>query len=269
MYRMPTHFGPSIGPRQGEGGCKPARIDSHHTIQRSVSFLTRREQLEALLPEGFEVGEEPVVTIEAAYITHIEWLAGRGYNTLGVRFPAVFKGKQDQVTGSFLAVLWENLTDPILTGREELGFSKIYADIPEPRIYRGETHCTAGWMGFNFMHMEMKNMTQLSPDEIAASTGEESGEGLLHYKYIPRTGEWGEADVAYVTMTPFRGLVVDLKEMWRGDGTVQFHKATWEDLPTQFNIINAFHDLEVKEYRGATLVKSVGCKDVSDQRILR
>ena len=54
----------------------------------------------------------------------IEWLAGRGYNTLGVSFPAVFEGEVDRATGSLLTVLWENLTDPILTGREELGFSK-------------------------------------------------------------------------------------------------------------------------------------------------
>jgi hypothetical protein len=57
--------------------------------------------------------------------------------------------------------------------------------------------------------------------------------------------------------------------VWRGRGTVQFHRATWEDLPTQCTIVNAFHQLEVKEYRGATVVQSVGAKDLSDQRILR
>jgi hypothetical protein len=50
---------------------------------------------------------------------------------------------------------------------------------------------------------------------------------------------------------------------------VEFHKARWEDLPTQYNIVNAFHELEVKEWRGASIVKSVGGKDLSDQRILR
>ena len=69
MYRMPTHFGPSLGPRQGEAGRKFANVDSPKVTARSVSFLV---------------------------------------------------------------VLWENLTDPILTGREELGFSKIYCEIPEP-----------------------------------------------------------------------------------------------------------------------------------------
>ncbi len=106
MYRMPTHFGPSLGPRQGEGGRKFANLDSPKVTQRSVSFLTNREQLEELLPEGFEVGAEPVVTVRATYMTEIEWLAGRGYNTLGVGFPAIFSGKKGHVTGNFLAVLW-------------------------------------------------------------------------------------------------------------------------------------------------------------------
>ena len=52
----------------------------------------------------------------------IEWLAGRGYNTLGVSFPVVFNGEVDRATGSLLTVLWENLTDPILTGPRGIRF---------------------------------------------------------------------------------------------------------------------------------------------------
>ena len=53
------------------------------------------------------------------------------------------------------------------------------------------------------------------------------------------------------------------------EGTVQFHRAIWEDLPTMFHIVNAFHELEIQEYRGASMTKTVGGKDLSDQRILR
>ena len=34
-------------------------------------------------------------------------------------------------------------------------------------------------------------------------------------------------------------------------------------------IVNAFADLDIVEFRGATLSKSVGGKDLSDQRIIR
>ena len=269
MYRMPTHFGPSLGPRQGEGGRKFANLNSPKVTARSVSFLTNQEQLKELLPEGFQVGAEPVVTVRATWITEIEWLAGRGYNTLGVSFPAVFNGNEDHAVGNFLTVLWENLTDPILTGREELGFSKIYCELPEPRICQGQTHCIASWMGFKFMDMKNWNTTRLSPEEVAEYLSKQSSDGILHYKYMPKTGEWGKPDVSYATLTPLGDSNAVVKKVWRGEGTVQFHEATWEDLPTMFNIVNTFHNLEIKEYRGAMIVKTVGGKDLGDQRILR
>lgn len=269
VYRMPTHFGPSLGPRQSEGGRRFDNRDSPRTTIISVSFLTNREQLDELLPEGFEVGAEPIVTVSASYMKEIAWLAGRGYNTLGVSFPAIFHGEQDQAAGNILTVLWENLADPIITGREDLGFSKIYCELPEPSVYQGETRCIASWLGFKFVDLRIRNMTKLSPEVVSAFASRQTGDGLLHLKYIPRTGEWGHADAAYVTLTPVASPNRVIKERWEGEGTVQFHKATWEDLPTMFNIVNTFHELEIKEYRGASMMKTVGGKDLSDQRILR
>jgi hypothetical protein len=268
MYRMRAVFGPSLGPRQGEDGRKFTSPGTHKTITRSVSFLTNHDQLDAMLPEGVAVRGEPVATIFASYMTEIEWLAGRGYNVLGVTIPVTFTGKVDRVIGNFLTVLWENLTDPILTGREELGVAKIYCELPEPRIHQGVTHCMASWMGFKFMDMTLSNLTPASPAPSDATAAPQD-DGLLHYKYVPRTGAWGEADAAYVTLTPTAALERVELEVWRGQGKVQFHRATWEDLPTQYTIVNAFHQLEIKEYRGATVVQSVGAKDLSEQRILR
>ena len=68
MYRMPVVFGPGLGPRQGEQGRKFTSPDSHKTITRSISFLTNRTQLEELLPEGFAMRGEPVVTVFASYM---------------------------------------------------------------------------------------------------------------------------------------------------------------------------------------------------------
>jgi hypothetical protein len=86
---------------------------------------------------------------------------------------------------------------------------------------------------------------------------------------MPRTGEWGTADTAYAVLTPDYTPNRRVLESRRGEGTVQWHRARWEDLPTQYHIINAFHDLEILEYRGATITKTIGGKDLSDQRILR
>ncbi|MCW3979295.1 MAG: acetoacetate decarboxylase family protein, partial [Candidatus Bathyarchaeota archaeon] len=156
-----------------------------------------------------------------------------------------------------------------ITGREELGFSKIYCELPEPRMSQGLTHCTASWMGFRFMDMKIRGLRKLSQEEMTESLGKRSSDGTLHYKYIPKTGDWGKPDVSCFTLTPSGGSNAVIREMYRGEGTVRFHESTWEELPTLFYIVNALHDLEIKEYLGADVVKSVGGKDLGDQRILR
>lgn len=284
MYMMPTHFGPAAGPRQGPEGHGFDCRDTPRAISYSVSFLTRAEQLDALLPAGFRLSGEPVVTVTVSYLTEIEWLAGRGYNSLGVSFPAEYAGKRDRATGSFLAVLWENLADPILTGREQLGFSKIYCAIPPPVVLSGETRCAAEWLGFTFMDMRLTDLEKApaeaegkaAEDKTPAETGNGTETerdhavltGTLHYKYIPRTGEWDEADAEYAVLTPSAAPNRRVTARWHGKGRVRFRRAAWRDLPTQYHIVNAFAELEQVAFHGASIVETVGGKDLSDQRIL-
>ncbi len=269
MYRMPTHFGARTGPRRGPDGRKFECIDNPYSTSFSISFLSNPAQLEKLLPPRFSLDGEPVVTVSASYMTEIEWLAGRGYNTLGVSFPVRFEGAVDQISGSFLTVLWENLTDPILTGREEIGFSKIYCELPTPSRLRGEHHIIASWLGFKFLDLNVNDLREQSREQIEEFTLSQSGAGILHYKYMPRTGEWGTADAAYAVLTPAETPNRRVLERHVGGGRLQFHRARWEDMPTQYNIVNAFADLDIQEYQGASLTKTVGGKDLSDQRILR
>lgn len=270
MYLMPTHFGPMSGPRQGPGGELGAfSVDQRKSRAYAVSFLTEQAQLEALLPPGFEVAGEPVVTVAQTHMTEIDWLAGRGYSTLGVTFQARFNGTRDRATGPLLLVLWENLTDPILTGREQLGFSKIYCELPEPVIHGGETQCTASWLGFRFMDMRLTSMVEVEEAAAPAAPPDDGSlQGTLHYKYVPKTGAWGEADAEYAVLSPTNPPVSE-PQRWQGEGSVRFHRARWEDLPTQYMIVNALHELEVKESRGATITHGVGGRDLIDQRILR
>ena len=266
MYRMPVGFGPAMGPRQGPDGRKFHCVDNPKTASIAVSFTSDPDQLAALFPPGFELDGDPLVTVTASYMKEIEWLAGRGYNTLGVTFPATYRGSTETVRGPFLAVLWENLTDPILTGREELGFSKIYCELPEPEIVGSTATCRAGWLGFNFMKMEL---TELRPASEESSAGPGAIDGILHYKYMPRTGEWGTPDSSHAVLTPAETPNLRVVERCVGTGRVEWTRARWEDLPTQYNIVNALADLEVREYVSASLTKTIGGKDLSDQRIIR
>ncbi len=266
IYRMPTHFGPLMGPRQAPDGSRFDTVNTPKTTNLSVSFETDPRQLDALLPKCFELSGEPVVTVQCSHMTEIAWLAGRGYSMLGVSFPARFEGKADRVEGNFLAVLWENLCDPIITGREELGFAKVYSEISEPVIGDDEASVVAGWQGFDFLELHVSGLQLVTGSE--ENVQHRQSDGLLHYKYIPKTGDWGQPDIAYPVLSPSAGSNTRLLKSFSGNGRLRWHIARWEDLPTLYNIVNSLEALEVLEYRDASLSYTVGSDDLRGQRIL-
>lgn len=267
LFRMPYGFGPSPGPRSGPDG-RP--FDWTETPARravAVSFLSDADALQRLLPPGFTVRGEPVVTVEVQAFTELAWLAGRGYSTLGVKWPATFTGTRDTATGPFLSVLWENLADPILTGRDELGFAKLYAEIHPPRVFGDrETH-TATWLGHRFLDLEVSGLADAEPPPAAVAAGPLDG-GTLHYKYVPATGDAGAPDAAYACFTPAGGSHQRTHGFRRGNGRVTFHPTRWEDMPTQAHVVEALRALPVRAWRGATVTETRGGKDLSDQRRL-
>ncbi|WP_163338498.1 acetoacetate decarboxylase family protein [Desulfopila sp. IMCC35008] len=272
IYRQPTHFGPQAGPRQGPDGRLFDEENKEWPKQTDwiVNFLSNEDQLAALCPEGFSLVGEPVVTVSLTDMRGIPWLAGRGYKMLGVSFNAYFEGKEDKAMGPLLTVLWENLADPIASGREEIGFSKVYCELPDPWEFDGTTRFAASWLGFTFFNMELTDMKPIPVAEPAAPDVPEGVElGLLHYRYMPKVGEFGTADASYPVITPAANPNVKVTEMFAGKGTIKFHKTRWEDMPTQYHIVSGLAALEIKEYRGAMIRHYSGSKDLSDQRILR
>jgi len=263
IYRMPTHFGPAPGPRQLPDGIKADAKRSPRRLSVSASFLTEAALLEQHLPEGFTLAGEPVVTVDFHYMTAIDWLAGRGYTMIDVSWPATFTGRQDKASGRFLAVIWENLADPIITGRGEVGHPKLYAEIPEPRLWDGEHICAAGWMGFRFLDLTVSELRDAPP-----SPTKPLSDGTLMLKYVPRTGAWGETELQQVTLTPAADPDRTIERQQAGVGAVRFHRATWSDLPTMHHVVNALAELPVIESRGGSVVFSRGGKTYRDQRVL-
>ena len=88
LYRMPTHFGPTPGPRQLPPDVVIDRKLSPRLLSLTASFLTDSKLLDRHLPEGFTLAGEPVVTVEFHHMTDIDWLAGRGYTMIWVSWPA-------------------------------------------------------------------------------------------------------------------------------------------------------------------------------------
>ena len=266
FYRMPTHFGPSLGPRQGMDGRRYANIETSRDTIIQATFAADTTQLENCLPPGFCLREPNVVSLTFVYIKDIEWLAGRGYNTFGVSVPVTYKGQHETVNGEFLLVLWENMADPIITGREDLGFSKVYCEIPEPQFIGNDVICRASWDGHQFASLKLSGLNQVSPEDLPESP---PSDGTLHYKYIPKTSAPGEADAAYPVLTPEDWPNMEIDQVMTAENAAcHFRESTWEELPTLVHIVNTLSGLTLGACVEAKLLKSHGSKDLSDQRIL-
>jgi hypothetical protein len=210
------------------------------------------------------------VTVSAQNLKNLWWLAGRGYNILSVTFRATFRGDEETLTGNFMPVLWESLADPIITGRDELGFPKLWAEMDDIERNGTSADASASWMGFRFAEV---TVVDLEPADVLVPPMLPS----LFYKYMPKTGAWGEADASYVTSSaPKPGATPAPSTMppptvkrWSGKGSASFNQATWQQLPTLVSIVNALADLDPIEFVRATLTETTGADmRVAGQRII-
>lgn len=262
-HRMPVVFGPSAGPRQGPNGERFSLVDSPREAT-TVEYLTDRDRLVRLVPEGCTLDGDPVVTVQHTILREQQWLAGRGYSMLGVRYPVRYIGSKDDIRGSFLSILWENMPEPILTGREEIGFAKLYCELPPPRVAFGSRHLSASWDGHEFMRMSVSDLEPAEPPLPPPPYFE----GLIHQRYFPKVSAIGESDVDELVLSPQRNIKSRYDWVMRGRGEIAFLPATWEQMPTMYHIANMLAELPILEIRSATVMLSRGGSDYADQRVL-
>lgn len=262
-YRMPVLFGPTVGPRQGPHGETFDSSNAAYTVT-SVSFLSDQNALNMLLPNGFGLNGEPVVTVEHTILHDLQWLAGRSYSMLGVKFPVVYRGKTETISGSLLTVLWENRPEPILSGREELGFNKVFCDLPDPEMVENTRTVRASWDGFEFFKMKISGLQDSKPAIAKPS------DGTLHYAYRPPlSDEESHQDCVKVMLSPTPKVVTKLEKYQTGDAEFAFNMSTFEQLPTMFQIVNVLGSLPVNEIRSCAYIEARGKSDLSDQRQVR
>jgi acetoacetate decarboxylase len=259
-YLMPGHFGPR--PRgKGKGYY-------HDVTTMNISYFTDRQKLAAHLPEPFEVGEEPVLSVIYLMNREIDWLAGHSYNLIAVNASVVFNGEVDQLAGFYTLVMWENLTDPILTGREIQGIPKIYADIPDHSMSGGIWRATAGHFSHKIVDLTIKDASIPKTEEVEKWQKEMKGkDNWMGWRYFPKVGGVGTS-MSEPTLFPIENNV---REAWVGQGEVVWQHLTWEQNPTQFHIVNALAALPNLEYRQAVVTKGSMNLVVPDQppRVLR
>jgi len=251
QYRMPRVFGALPGPRNVPRS-RQHLPNRQHNLVLSVTARSDADALGALLPPGCELDGEPLLTVNLNFMSNIGWLAGRDYAILTVLLNIRHQSRaRGLLRGTFMPVLWENLADPIITGRDELGFSKLYADLPPPVIVGDDYAGRALWLGFRFCDLEVRGAR-----EVDASPAPPAG--AFQYKYLPRTGQLDRPDVEQLEYCePGQSAAgyapLALVRKWSGAGRFEFQRARWEDMPFQYPVINALAALPLHEFRSATV----------------
>lgn len=258
-YRMPRHFGPAPGPRNLPTDRRHRRYEKE-LVSYTVSACTDAKQLGAFLPDGLALDSEPRLEVCLMSFRKIGWLAGRGYDILMVRIPAKWVENTEECVGHFVPVVWENMADPIITGREELGWPKIFADISVSDPLAESAQTFASWDGHCFFDFGASGF------EAAAQAPAQMP--MVFEKYFPATGDSGSADAHYLTVTAPDGPEPQVHSVEIGKGWFAFNGASWEQMPTQYPIVNALAALPLGDFSCVTKTASTSGGDGGGQRKL-
>jgi hypothetical protein len=178
------------------------RPSTHSTfVTASVKFKTSRTFLQSLFPTDkfsfISPGTVAYASFSTTTLNKMDWLAGGGYNPgLYIHGCRYAKANGEVVDGTYLPLLFENLTDPVVTGRDELSMPKIYCAI---NIHRqiNSWRMQASWQGAVFGNISLEGLEAVDPKNEAGTVDGENDAGHLTYRYIPKVGVRGEADCEY------------------------------------------------------------------------
>jgi len=272
-WRMPVAFGPMPGPRQNTLGIERQSTESTFTTA-SIKFKTSRTLLQNLFPPNStsyrfkSPGTFAYASFSQTTLGKMEWLGGSGYNHLGLYIHGVecVKKNGDIISGTYMPLLFESLTDPIVSGREELGMPKLYTSIDihrRAKAYRINT----GWQGAIWGNFVWEGLQESDPATESGKISGEDDDGILVYRYIPSVGTAlkGKAEAEYPVFVPYAedSLQPVTQRVFKASkASFKIDSMDWDALPTLHHIIDRLAELPVYEIVGAKVVEGVGVPDV-------
>lgn len=284
-HRAPYGFGPAPGPRQPLG-----LPTSHHDIQTlrklsperftmyAIRFRSSRTYLQNLLPPGFAFTSPATVvraSVECTTLDGMTWLGGSGYSFVRLVLHGVNYTKRDgsKVFGSFTPVLFEDLADPIVTGRDDVGFPKLFANIQVLDRSDGAS-VVMKWRGAEFGRLQIDRLEAEQPpttkghiDSKSAAPGPPAPppeQGTLVYRHVPAVGEPGKADAEYAVLAPYPPPPATPPEKHVSQSaSIKFNAGCWRTLPTLHHVTEKLANMPVYGMEKAEKVTGLGVDDLS------
>jgi acetoacetate decarboxylase len=231
-YFMPVVFGP----------IRPHPAGTFTDVFRlGTVYETDRDAMAALLPEPFEPADDPYVSVWGVRYRGVNFLAGGGYNAVGVNLAVVFNGKSETLYGQFPVVIWENHMTPVIRGRELLGLPKLLADIPDPvedddRVAFHVTEDAASLVSFSVF--DVRALDDLHELE------EQAREPWFAWRYYPAVNGVGSV----FSRPQLVNNEADLSAGWECTGEIEYGDAGAFRNPVTKDIVAGLHTLPVREY---------------------
>ncbi|KAJ9604708.1 hypothetical protein H2200_010822 [Cladophialophora chaetospira] len=277
-WRQPIAFGPMPGPRQSHTGT--FRDGSNSTsVTASIRFKTSRTNLQNLFPPGRKglsfksPGTFAFASITTTTLDKMEWLGGSGYSFWALWIHGVQYTKKDGsvMSGSYLPIMFENLTDPIVSGREELGMPKLFSDIDVQRsdnTYEIKT----SWRGATWGTFKLSNLKETDASQSAGGVSGDVDEAQFMYRYMPtvsheeRGQKPAEEYFAAVHLAEESPAPKVTRCFETSKAEIALDACDWKRLPTLRHIIERLVEVPVYEVVGAKVVEAVGVGDLRSCR---
>lgn len=185
---------------------------------------------------------------------------------------------EEVIKGTFLP---EDLVDPIITGRAELGAPKVGCRID---ISAGSNSRTVKlcWRGATFVELEWTGLTTASQSNGQNETPHvvpkpEPDKGILMYRYVPAVREPGKADAECAVFEPYpmppptdsvnnkERLESESKangnrsesDLTTSSASIKCVPGDWDSLPTLHHIAKWWSEMPIYEILEATIRSSV------------
>lgn len=261
------------GPLQDFFGNKQKESDKVRCTTAKVVFKTSTTLLQNFFPDTrYSFKSRDTVAVASVRIqipTNLAWLGGGGYSLMGVYVHNVTYTAADgrEYTGTYLPVMFENLADPIMTGREELGFPKVFSDIDIQD--KGTTFkASLSWRGTTWAELSWP-LTQTNGDSTTQARSQiTENESILVHRQMPGVGDPGKTtpEGQYTAYCPSQQIKTKvLKEhTCLTPATLSFQPHYWRTLPTLHHIVARLDELPVLEVIESSVVDTEGWTDLSE-----
>ena len=235
---MPLIMGPLYEPRRR---LCPVYCDVESLL---LQYKSDPDAIRALLPECYAPAAEPIVTVGFMDARSVDFLAGNGYRLASVSVSARYDGNEDHLDGRYVLVMFENDTTAIVTGREQYGIPKVYADItPVRTVDPQHLRCEASLWGHLILGIDVTTPLKSQNAVIRkAAAHRSSNNAIFGYKYIPAVDDPPDADYPMVMWVDYQ-----FDDLWLGsEGELYFGEVSRKDIGHFYPLVEALKSLPVR-----------------------